>query len=131
LFYEGHVLPSLAVNGGSKRSGQCLRAVIYRERGPWTAPAKMGCLAARQPWLLPLPPAWDRRSVEPGRLFRRCDLFSRRSFDLGLFTPLIGVVQELVNQGSASVLLDPRFLRFLLFSEELVINFPAHWFLHP
>jgi hypothetical protein len=60
------------------------------------------------------------------RLFRRRGLFDRRSFDLALLALLISFVQELVNHAGAPFLLDPNFLRFLLFSEELVIYFPAH-----
>ena len=37
----------------------------------------------------------------------------------------IGVVQELVDNASALLLLDPSLLRFLLFSKKLVIHFPA------
>jgi hypothetical protein len=77
------------------------------------------------------------RGPEPGRcpplarggLFRRCDLFNPRSSDCS-FALLIGLVQEPVNEVSASLFLDPPLLRFLLFSEELVIYFPAHGFLH-
>jgi hypothetical protein len=34
--------------------------------------------------------------------------------------------QELIDNASALLLLDPSLLRFLLFSEELVVYFPAH-----
>ena len=63
-------------------------------------------------------------------LFRRRGLFGRRSFDVARFALLISFVQELVNHARASLLLDPSLLRFLLFSEELVIYFPAHCVLH-
>ena len=61
-----------------------------------------------------------------GGLFRRRDLLDRRCFDVGLFTLLIGFVQELVDDASALLLLDPSLLRFPLFGEELVVYFPAH-----
>jgi hypothetical protein len=75
--------------------------------------------------------SWTRHELQPdeisaSELFRRSNLFSRRSFDLGLFALLIGVVQEPVNEVGASLLRDPRLLRFLLFSEKLVVYFPAH-----
>jgi hypothetical protein len=63
-------------------------------------------------------------------LFRRRGLFGRRSFDVARFALLISFVQELVDHARASLLLDPSLLRFLLFSEELVIYFPAHCVLH-
>jgi hypothetical protein len=59
------------------------------------------------------------------RLFRRRGLFDRRSFDVALFALLISFVQELVNHARAPFLLDPNFLRFLLFSEELCNLFPS------
>jgi hypothetical protein len=43
---------------------------------------------------------------------------------------LISFVEELVDHAHASLLFDPNLLRFLLFSEELVIYFPAHCVLH-
>ena len=61
-----------------------------------------------------------------GGLFRRRDLLDRRCFDVGLFTLLIGFVQELVDDASALLLLDPSLLRSPLFGEELVVYFPAH-----
>ena len=66
----------------------------------------------------------------PRALFRRRGLFGRRSFHVARFALLISFVQELVDHASASLLLDPSLLRFLLFSEELVIYFPAHRVLH-
>jgi hypothetical protein len=58
-------------------------------------------------------------------LFRRRDLFDWSSFDVRPIALFIGVVQELVDDTSALLLLDPSFLRFL-FGEELVVHFPAH-----
>jgi NAD(P)H-binding len=74
----------------------------------------------------------DIRRFGAGRapLFRRRGLFGRRSFDVARFALLISFAQELVNHARASLLLDPSLLRFLLFSEELVIYFPAHCVLH-
>ena len=59
-------------------------------------------------------------------LFRRRALLDRRCFDVGLFTLLIGFVQELVDDASALLLLDPSLLRFPLFGEELVVA-QRHW----
>src|SRR5262249_1342165 len=69
----------------------------------------------------------DIRRFGGGRalLFRRRGLFGRRSFDVARFALLISFDQELVDHARASLLLDPSLLRFLLFSEELVIYFPA------
>jgi len=64
------------------------------------------------------------------RVFCGCDLFDRRSFDLGLLALCIGVVQEPVDDACTLLLLDPSVLRFLLFSEEFVVYFPTHWVLH-
>ena len=55
-------------------------------------------------------------------LFRSRGLFRRRSFDVALFALLISFVEELVDHARASLLFDPNLLRFLLFSEELVIG---------
>jgi hypothetical protein len=41
-----------------------------------------------------------------GKLFRRRDLFDRRSFDIGLAN-FIGIVQELADDTGALLLLDP------------------------
>jgi hypothetical protein len=60
------------------------------------------------------------------RLFRRYDLVDRSSFGLCVIALLIGLVQKLVDNTSALLLLDPSLLRFLLFGEELVVYFPAH-----
>src|SRR5262245_5036132 len=65
-----------------------------------------------------------------GKLFRRRDLFDRRSFDIGLAN-FIGIIQELADDTGAFLLLDPSLLRFLLLSQEWVIYFPAHCVLHP
>ena len=66
--------------------------------------------------------------VISGLLCRR-DLFDRRSFDVGLVTLFIGLVQEAVDDACAFLLL-PSFSRFLQLSEKLVIDFPAHGILH-
>ena len=65
-----------------------------------------------------------------GLLLCRRRLFDRRSLDVGLFTLLIGLVQEGVDYARALLLLGPRFSRFLQLSEELVVDFPAHGILH-
>src|SRR5262249_46023861 len=64
-------------------------------------------------------------------LFCGCSLFHRGSFDFGLLALFIGFVQEPIDDARALLLLDPSVLRFLLlFSEELVVDFPTHWVLH-
>ena len=72
----------------------------------------------------------DGLRVVVGGLFRGSYFSGRRSFDIGLFAVFIGVGQELVDNASALLLLDPSLLRFLLFSKKLVIHFPAHDVLH-
>ena len=62
-------------------------------------------------------------------LFCRCSLFDRRFFG-SLFALSIGFVQEPIDETRTARLLDLSLLRFLLFGEELVISFPAHWVLH-
>jgi len=59
-------------------------------------------------------------------LLRRRGLFNGHSFDVGVFVLLIGLIQESVDDVSALLFLDPSFLRFRLFGEELVVYFPAH-----
>ena len=61
-----------------------------------------------------------------GELFCRRDLFDGRSFEVRLFALFIGVVQELVDDASALLLLDPSLLRFPLRGEDLVVYFVAH-----
>jgi hypothetical protein len=61
-----------------------------------------------------------------GGLLRRRGLFNGHFFDVGVFVLHIGLIQESVDDVSALLLLDPRFLRFRLFGEELVVDFPAH-----
>jgi hypothetical protein len=65
----------------------------------------------------------DRRN---GGLLRWRGLFNGHSFDVGVFVLLIGVIQESVDDVSALLFLDPSFLCFRLFGEELVVYFPAH-----
>ena len=60
------------------------------------------------------------------RLFRRYDLVDRSAFGLCVVALFIGVVQELVDDASALLLLDPSLLRFPLRGEDLVIYFVAH-----
>jgi hypothetical protein len=69
---------------------------------------------AREPWGSPY-----------GGLLRRRGLFNQRSLDVGLFTLLTGLVQEPVDYVSALLFLDPSFLRFRLFGEELCSLFPS------
>jgi hypothetical protein len=59
-------------------------------------------------------------------LLRRRGLFNGHFFDAGIFVLLIGLIQESVDDVSALLFLDPSFLRFRLFGEELVVYFPAH-----
>jgi hypothetical protein len=66
------------------------------------------------------------RQVFVGGLLRRRGLFNGHFFDVGVFVLLIGLIQESVDDVSALLLLDPSFLRFRLFGEELVVDFPAH-----
>jgi hypothetical protein len=60
------------------------------------------------------------------RLFRRYDLVDGGSFSLCVIALLIGLVQELVDDARALLLLDPSLLRFLLRGEDLVVYFVAH-----
>src|SRR5215470_15575048 len=62
-------------------------------------------------------------------LFRR-DLFDRRSFDVSFVALFIGLIQELVDDAGSLLLFDLGFPRLFQFSEQLVVNFPAHWLLH-
>ena len=39
-------------------------------------------------------------------------------------------MQELVDDAGSLLLFDLGFARFFQFSEQLVVNFPAHWLLH-
>jgi len=64
-----------------------------------------------------------------GLLYTR-HLFVRRSFDVGFVALSIGLVQEVVDDDGPLPLLDLSFARFFLFSEQLVVNFPAHRDLH-
>ena len=65
------------------------------------------------------------------RLFRRYDLVHGGPFSLCVIALLIGLVQELVDDARALLLLDPSLLRFLLRGEDLVVYFVAHRILHP
>jgi hypothetical protein len=60
------------------------------------------------------------------RLFRGYDLVDRGAFGLCVIPLLIGLVQELVDDARALLLLDPSLLRFPLRGEDLVIYFVAH-----
>ena len=60
------------------------------------------------------------------RLFRGYDLVDRGPFSLCVIALLIGLVQELVDDARALLLLDPSLLRFLLRGEDLVVYFVAH-----
>jgi hypothetical protein len=60
------------------------------------------------------------------RLFRRYDLVDGGPFSLCVIALLIGLVQELVDDARALLLLDPSLLRFLLRGEDLVVYFVAH-----
>ena len=68
----------------------------------------------------------DRGRLHFGGLFRGRNFFDRCSFDVSLFALFSGVAQELVDNARALLLLNPSLLHFLLFSEELVVYFPAH-----
>src|SRR5271166_5127600 len=60
-------------------------------------------------------------------LFRRRTLLDRSCLGLGLVALLIGLAQKRLDDAGALLLLpDPGFLRLLLFSQELVVYFPAH-----
>jgi len=59
-------------------------------------------------------------------LLRRRYLFDLSSFNVGAFALFIGFVEELMNNARSLFSPDSRFLRFLLFSEKLVVPFPAH-----
>ena len=61
-----------------------------------------------------------------GGLLRRRGLFNGNSFYVGLFALLIGLVQEPIDDVSMLLFLDPSFLCFRLFGEELVVYFPTH-----
>ena len=60
------------------------------------------------------------------RLFRGYDLVDRGAFGLCVIPLLIGLVQELVDDARALLLLDPSLVRFPLRGEDLVIYFVAH-----
>jgi hypothetical protein len=45
------------------------------------------------------------------RLFRWCDFFDRPSFNVGLIALHVGLVQKVVDNTSALLLLDPSLLR--------------------
>jgi hypothetical protein len=68
----------------------------------------------------------QQNQIVKGGLLCGRDLFHRRSFDVGLVTLLIGLVQEIVDDACPSLLLGPRFSRLLQLSEQFVVDFPAH-----
>ena len=85
----------------------------------------------RHPLLNKIRPAFaaganSQNQLVIGGLLCRRDLFDRRSFDVGLVTLFIGLVQEAADDACALLLLGPSFSRFLPLSEELVVDFPAH-----
>jgi hypothetical protein len=53
---------------------------------------------------------WQIEARRRARLFRGCNLFDRRFFDVGLFALFVGLVQELGDDFTALLLL-PSFLR--------------------
>src|SRR5215470_18715676 len=62
-------------------------------------------------------------------LYRR-GLFNGRSFDVDFVALFIGLMQEMVDDAGSLLLFDLGFARLFQFSEQLVVNFPAHWLLH-
>jgi hypothetical protein len=86
------------------------------------------CLSGRQRLS---PNDWVARSPAGAgllahRLFRRYGLVDGGPFSLCVIALLIGLVQELVDDARALLLLDPSLLRFPLRGEDLVVYFVAH-----
>jgi hypothetical protein len=93
------------------------------------SPRGQSHVAIAQISTLSLPP--EPSGSPDGSLLRRRGLFHGHRFDVGDFVLLIGLIQESVDDVSALLFLDPSFLRFRLFGEELVVDFPTHSILHP